>query len=1189
MKDKNLRKQQRQTAKRDNQRWNRHASDPGVGTDRRDQPQEEVNDQPSSRIGSSDNNRIPRKQNTTRVVVETTSAIGNAAEEAPAEMVDDSGIDPNHDPHQYDVDEAELTGGNKSVDTAEEDGEESEEDNEELQPDELEKRDWLTAWRRPTTMAPGRRKDYIIFSDNATTPYCPPPNTILPSETSEVKRRREFRNLLNQLSYLSDGEHSHLGRIAMQATTSEYREDREARFYQLAGIQLDCSKPSNSLPADKQGDSLYQHAYAIQLHYEERCQVHYQEFLELLTDARNNIDNYMLSQQMEPWMQQMKYLFDSIMMLTPDIPGHNVLFEPIWENVTNPRYYEPINLHNIVRQYGVPGSLQDRWYFLRPLFITSLGYPFWMLYYLTELLDEGLFVLYRDSLHQDTLWEDRLEPMAERNREAFNSLINSHNWEFSADAVDIYLGGGSAKILRNWSISDSTINEFFTYIPFQQSLPHQRNRLYSYKDKEIIVPIEIYKSMDDPFLIATSKTNHMYALILMRILYFQETQRLLDETDKSSILEYIPNSFEDFYSRITNPRIPSAAAQLLSREIAELKNFRMQSRASVIMQASHDASKRNPRPLRAKDLAKPNRPHEAPMRPNQRSWETREPNNNLGPSPTSSQGNITGARLFQTSMHVPEFIQSQPSSNYNPMTRHVEPQQMFQEPIQQELPVVPRQPIHQRLLVHNQELSRWSDLNNKKQYEKFKSYVVNNRLNKAQREELIDDKLMQMCSYMDGYKQAFELEQNDKFFRAIEALSVPINAPRVQTKTLRQFPDNLMDLTYENRDEIFRLTKWFIDNLKPQANFETFNDTAVQRDIEQFIKKFKERELSRHPINRNTPLYDLMMKDQLVPRSYSALLTRINTAHAKLLDRALEYQLQRVDVSTMPPPNNTDRKQKASDRFNTNDQNKSGTHKKTKQDYDNKVCCRVCGMFETTNHTTSTCFFKGNHEYANSDLSKPFAQSAMGIKYKAEHDLSWLKWDNPPTSTKPASLKTKSSSNNSISTKTTIPSTGTKGKKTRFEKQSGNKKNKEEFMQRVILQDELHDEVIDAEYRNPRDTVAKVHATHIFKDPTSAYTRTDYLSALIHESAVLDTLTSDDKDDIDHSAYEEWMEKVNRTVNQAPPSESVKDLLRKDLFKDEISATPAKVPPFTVNYDVNAWVQPKNMTNARNYRTGTTC
>eukprot|EP01034_Spumella_vulgaris_P027323 gene27323-34023_t len=289
-------------------------------------------------------------------------------------MVDDSGIDPNHDPHQYDVDEAELTGGNKSVDTAEEDGEESEEDNEELQPDELEKRDWLTAWRRPTTMAPGRRKDYIIFSDNATTPYCPPPNTILPSETSEVKRRREFRNLLNQLSYLSDGEHSHLGRIAMQATTSEYREDREARFYQLAGIQLDCSKPSNSLPADKQGDSLYQHAYAIQLHYEERCQVHYQEFLELLTDARNNIDNYMLSQQMEPWMQQMKYLFDSIMMLTPDIPGHNVLFEPIWENVTNP------------------------------------------------------------SLHQDTLWEDRLEPMAERNREAFNSLINSHNWDFSADA-----------------------------------------------------------------------------------------------------------------------------------------------------------------------------------------------------------------------------------------------------------------------------------------------------------------------------------------------------------------------------------------------------------------------------------------------------------------------------------------------------------------------------------------------------------------------------------------------------------------------------------------------------------------------------------------------------------------------------------------------------------------------------------
>ena len=129
--------------------------------------------------------------------------------------------------------------------------------------------------------------------------------------------------------------------------------------------------------------------------------------------------------------------------------------------------------------------------------------------------------------------------------------------------------------------------------------------------------------MPDPFLIATNKTNHMYVLILMRILYFQETQRLLDETDKSSFLEYIPNSFEDFYSQITRPRIPSAAAELLSREIVELKNFRMQSRASVIMQASHEASKRNPRPLRAKDLNKPTRPHEVPMRPNQRSWENR--------------------------------------------------------------------------------------------------------------------------------------------------------------------------------------------------------------------------------------------------------------------------------------------------------------------------------------------------------------------------------------------------------------------------------------------------------------------------------------------------------------------------------------------------------------------------------------
>jgi hypothetical protein len=37
--------------------------------------------------------------------------------------------------------------------------------------------------------------------------------------------------------------------------------------------------------------------------------------------------------------------------------------------------------------------------------------------------------------------------------------------------------------------------------------------------------------------------------------------------------------------------------------------------------------------------------------------------------------------------------------------------------------------------------------------------------------------------------------------------------------------------------------------------------------------------------------------------------------------------------------------------------------------------------------------------------------------------------------------------------------------------------NKEEFMHRVILQDELHDESLDAEYRNPRDTVASPKRT----------------------------------------------------------------------------------------------------------------
>jgi hypothetical protein len=296
-----------------------------------------------------------------------------------------------------------------------------------------------------------------------------------------------------------------------------------------------------------------------------------------------------------------------------------------------------------------------------------------------------------------------------------------------------------------------------------------------------------------------------------------------------------------------------------------------------------------------------------------------------------------------------------------------------------------------------------------------------------------------MVTYLEGYKQAFAEESHDKFFRAIEALSVPINAPRVQTRTLRQFPDHLLDLTYENRDEIFNVTKWFIDNLQPQSNFELLNDTAVHRDIEQFMKKLKERELSRHSVNRNTPLHDLMMKDQLLPRSYSMLLSRFNSSHASLLQQALAYQLIRVDMTNMPPPHQKDRKQKANDHFKSADQEHPGS-KKSKQDSSMKANCRVCGRFESQKHTTNTCMFKGNHEYANSDLSKTFAQSTMGIKYKAEQDSDYLKWGYPASSPMPGNQKSKSSSNTSISTKTTIPSASSKSnKKTRFDKSSNNK------------------------------------------------------------------------------------------------------------------------------------------------------
>jgi len=161
---------------------------------------------------------------------------------------------------------------------------------------------------------------------------------------------------------------------------------------------------------------------------------------------------------------------------------------------------------------------------------------------------------------------------------------------------------------------------------------------------------------------------------------------------------------------------------------------------------------------------------------------------------------------------------------------------------------------------------------------------------------------------------------------------------------------------------------------------------------------------------------------------------------------------------------------------------------------------------------------------------------------------------------------------------------------------------KDSFLNRVHLQDELHAELIDEEYRNSRHTVANIHYNTQIKDPTSVYTREDYVSALIHKAAVVDTILLEDTDDIDHSAYEEWIEKVDRSVDENSQSESLKDLLKKvnlckdpklkraidvlctefqDLFKDEIGPTPADVPPFTVNYDSDAWQQPRNQVHAR--------
>eukprot|EP01036_Dinobryon_divergens_P042488 gene42488-56468_t len=116
------------------------------------------------------------------------------------------------------------------------------------------------------------------------------------------------------------------------------------------------------------------------------------------------------------------------------------------------------------------------------------------------------------------------------------------------------------------------------------------------------------------------------------------------------------------------------------------------------------------------------------------------------------------------------------------------------------------------------------------------------------------------------------------------------------------------------------------------------------------------------------------------------------------------------------------------------------------------------------------------------------------------------------------------------------------------------------------------------------------------------------------ESAVLssvgDKYTLLDDDEIDVTPYDELEDRINRRSLQPTQSTSeeeqtfsLKEILRhvnqceepalkahidklctefQDLFRDEISATPAKVPPFHINYDEDAWRSSnKNSLNAR--------
>lgn len=285
-------KQLRRTAKKDKQRFNK--SDLDVSADRStNQLHKEAKASSSQQMRESDIKRIPKKQQTASV--NTHDAKSNDAKS----RFDDVVLSPNHDPLQYEVTEEELQAQPvDATDQTPDEDEQEDESEEEDQPDASREVihslpiDWASAWRRPTKDAQ-ERADFIILSDRTATPYVATPLRQFPMESVLERRMREFANLLHQMEFLSHGEQSYMGRIVLQATTPDYRTEREDLFYKYSGISLNNTQRSRSLSEEQQDDSLYHHAYGIQLEYEAQCHNLFQEFIALIADAKGNMQAYM--------------------------------------------------------------------------------------------------------------------------------------------------------------------------------------------------------------------------------------------------------------------------------------------------------------------------------------------------------------------------------------------------------------------------------------------------------------------------------------------------------------------------------------------------------------------------------------------------------------------------------------------------------------------------------------------------------------------------------------------------------------------------------------------------------------------------------------------------------------------------------------------------------------------------------